>query len=97
MFLTADSGAATLYQTLGVGGVYHWCMTEYADEYNQRKCAGEAAGDILAEEARLAELGLSYPLNLMHMLYYEGSGEPYLGVNNELAGANSAYGEEVLL
>lgn len=84
------SGAATLYQTLGVGVVYHWCMTEYADEYNQRKCAGEAAGDILAEEARLAELGLSYPLNMMHMLYYEGSGEPFSGVD-------AAYGEEVLL
>ena len=82
---------------MGERRVYHWCMDEYTDDYKQRKCAGEEAGDILAEEARLAELGLSYPLNMMHMLYYEGGAESLSGLNNYPAGVNAAYGEEVLL
>ena len=45
------------------------------DEYSQRKQAGEEPGDILAEEARLTERGLLYPLNMMHTLYYESSGD----------------------
>ena len=72
-------------------------MDEYTDEYNQRKCAGEEAGDILAEEARLAELGLSYPLNMMHMLYYEGGAESLSVLKNYPAGMNAVYGEEALL
>ena len=30
---------------------------------------------MLAEEARLTELGVNYPLNLMHSLYYESSAD----------------------
>ncbi len=50
-------------------------MDEATDDYEPRKRAGEEAGDILAEEARLAELGVWYPLNMMHTLYYESSGD----------------------
>ena len=77
--------------------MYHWCMNEYTDEYNQRKRAGEEAGDMLAEEARLAELGLSYPLNMMHQLYYEGGAESLDVLKNYPAELNAVYGEEALL
>ncbi len=50
-------------------------MAENADDYDIRKRAGEETGDMLAEEARLNELGLGFPLNMMHTLYYESSGD----------------------
>ena len=55
------------------------------DEYCQRKLAGEEPGDILAEEARLAELGLLYPLNMMHTLYYESSGDDPAALRGHIA------------
>ena len=55
--------------------MYYRYMDEQTDDYAMRKRAGEEAGDILAEEARLEELGVGFPLNMMHTLYYEGSGD----------------------
>lgn len=54
--------------------VYHPRMDELKDEYENRKRAGEQAGDMLAEESRLHELGLDYPYHVMHTLYYESNG-----------------------
>lgn len=58
-----------------VGWCKRACMDDNQDEYAQRKLAGEEAGDMLSEEARLCEMGLSYPLNMMHTLYYEMPGD----------------------
>lgn len=66
---------AILYQTARGRLVYYRYMDEQTDDYAMRKRAGEEAGDILAEEARLEELGVGFPLNMMHTLYYEGSGD----------------------
>lgn len=66
---------AILYQTEQEYFVYYRYMDEQTDDYAMRKRAGEEAGDILAEEARLEELGVGFPLNMMHTLYYEGSGD----------------------
>ena len=57
------------------GGGVSYSMAEQPDEYELRKRAGEEPGDILAEEARLDELGVGFPLNMMHTLYYETSGD----------------------
>ena len=50
-------------------------MDTVLDAYSLRMQAGEEPGDMLAEEARLTELGVNYPLNLMHSLYYESSAD----------------------
>lgn len=50
-------------------------MDTKLDAYGLRMQAGEEPGDVLAEEARLTELGVNYPLNLMHSLYYESSAD----------------------
>ena len=55
--------------------VYNPRMDDVTDDYELRMRAGEEAGDILAEEARLDELGIGEPLNMMHSLYYESSGD----------------------
>lgn len=51
-------------------------MENSADEMLRAFPAGEAASDILAEAARLDELGLGYPLNMMCSLYYESTCGP---------------------
>lgn len=48
-------------------------MENRADEILRAFPAGEAASDMLAEAARLDELGLGYPLNMMCSLYYEST------------------------
>ena len=50
-------------------------MDTVLDAYSLRMQAGEEPGDMLAEEARLTELGVNYPLNLMHSLYYMSSAD----------------------
>lgn len=51
-------------------------MENSADEMLRAFPEGEAASDILAEAARLDELGLGYPLNMMCSLYYESTCAP---------------------
>lgn len=51
-------------------------MENTADEILRAFPAGENASDMLAEAARLDELGLGYPLNMMCSLYYESTCEP---------------------
>jgi len=50
-------------------------MENTADDILRAFPAGETAGDMLAEAARLDEMGLGYPLNMMCSLYYESTGE----------------------
>lgn len=51
-------------------------MENTADDILRAFPAGETAGDMLAEAARLHEMGLGYPLNMMCSLYYESAGGP---------------------
>ena len=66
-------------------------MDNHADAYETRKLAGEEPGDMLAEEARLNELGLGFPLNRMYMLYYEGNADE--AGQNDLAKGGAATGD----
>lgn len=74
-----------LYQTSDENAVYNPHMNEVTDDYAQRKLAGEEAGDMLAEEARLDELGVGFPLNMMHTLYYECGGNAPQDIHPRIA------------